>query len=265
MKSLTNVVKKIIDYIKDLNLVLTVSHVLSFILFLNYYFKQVKIQLMKKIKLVAASVFFIFILSLNASAQEVTKKNGYTLTFESNYAALNPALRQRLIETFFEVYPKLAKEYNANANKEVKFFVDTAYKGVAATGNGRVVFSWLWMQKHPEDIDVVTHEVMQIVQNYGNSKGPGWLTEGLADYVRYKYGVDNAGSKGALPDYKAGQSYRNSYRITTRFLNWLENNGHAGIVKKLDAQLRDHTYTEQNWKDLTGKTSDELWADYEKS
>ncbi len=48
---------------------------------------------------------------------------------------------------------------------------------------------------------------MHIVQNYGRSTRPGWLTEGIADYVRYKYGVDNVGSKWALPDYKAGQSY----------------------------------------------------------
>jgi hypothetical protein len=87
---------------------------------------------MRKIKLWVAVVFFIFILSLNASAQDVIKKNDYTLTFESNYAELNPALKQRLIETFFQVYPKLAKEYNPNASREVKFFVDTAYKGVAA-------------------------------------------------------------------------------------------------------------------------------------
>ena len=136
--------------------------------------------------------------------------------------------------------------------------VDTAYENVAATGAGRVVVSFLWMQKHPEDIDVVTHEVMHIVQNYDHSTGPGWLTEGIADYVRYKYGVDNAGSKWALPDYKAGQSYKNSYRITARFLNWLENNGHSRIVKKLDAQMRDHTYIKQTWKDLTERTLDEL-------
>jgi hypothetical protein len=87
------------------------------------------------------------------------------------------------------------------------------------------------MQKHPEDLDVVTHEVMHIVQNYDRSTLPGWLTEGIADYVRYKYGVDNAGSKWALPYYKAGQSYKNSYRITARFLNRLENNRHSRIVK----------------------------------
>ncbi len=196
------------------------------------------------------------------SAQEVIKKKGYTLTFESNYAELDPKLKKRLIETFFEVYPKLAKEYNPTTIKEVKFLVDTAYKGVAATSNGRVVYASNWMKTHPEDIDVVTHEVMHIVQNYGRSLGPGWLTEGIADFARYKFGVDNAGSKWSLPDLKPTHSYKNSYRITARFFAWIENRVKAGTIQQVDKSLRDRTYTADIWKNITGKDLDALWADY---
>ena len=54
---------------------------------------------------------------------------------------VNEKLKNRRVETFFIVYPKLSAEYNLRTNKEVVFFVDTAYKGVAATNNGTVVFS----------------------------------------------------------------------------------------------------------------------------
>lgn len=199
------------------------------------------------------------------NAQETIKKNGYTLTFESNFDALNPQLKKRLIETFFVVYPKLAKEYNPETLKAVTFFVDTAYKGVAATSDGKVTYSSLWMIKHPEDIDVVTHEVMHIVQNYGNSVGPGWLTEGIADYARYKFGVDNAGAKWALPDLKPEHTYKNSYRITARFFAWIEKNVKSGTIKAVDASLRDHSYTAEIWAKLTGKDLDALWADYVKN
>lgn len=195
---------------------------------------------------------------------EVIKKKGYELTFESNYAELDPALKQRLISTFFEVYPKLAKAYNPNTLKKVRFLVDTAYDGVAATSNGQVVYSSLWMDKHPEDIDVVTHEVMHIVQDYGNSVGPGWLTEGIADYARYKFGIDNAGAKWALPALKPEHHYTNSYRITARFFNWIETEVKAGTVKALDASLRDHSYTPELWAKLTGKDLDTLWSEYVK-
>ena len=201
----------------------------------------------------------------SSNAQEVIKKKGYTLTFESNYAALVPALKKRMIETFFEVYPKLSKEYNKNTLKEVKFLVDTAYKGVAATSNGRVVYSSIWMDKHPEDIDVVTHEVMHIVQDYGRSVGPGWLTEGIADYARFKFGVDNEGAKWSLPALKADHHYTSSYRITAKFFDWMEKNVKAGTIQKVDKSLRDHSYTSGIWKQLTGKDLDQLWDTYVKS
>lgn len=220
---------------------------------------------MKKISLLTSLAIIALLPLSKLAAQETIKKNGYTLSFESNYAALDPKLKKRLIETFFVVYPKLAKEYNPNTLKSVKFFVDTAYKGVAATANGKVTYSSIWMDKHPEDIDVVTHEVMHIVQDYGNSVGPGWLTEGIADYARFKFGVDNAGAKWTLPALKPEHSYQNSYRITARFFAWIEKNVKAGTIKEVDASLRDHTYQPEIWTTLTGKDLDALWADYTKN
>ncbi|AYL94548.1 basic secretory protein-like protein [Mucilaginibacter celer] len=213
---------------------------------------------MKKITI----LFALLISGLFAAAQDVYKQKGYEVTFISKDPSFSPALKDRLIKTFFEVYPKLAKEYNKKTSKKVTFVIDTAYDGVAATGNDTVVFSAKYMAKYPGDIDVVTHEVMHIVQAYGNSDGPGWLTEGIADYARNKFGVDNAGAKWALPAFKSTQNYDNAYRVTARFLVWIEKNVKPGLVKTLDKQLRDHTFTNDSWKNLTGKTVDELWAAY---
>ncbi|MFI5452167.1 basic secretory protein-like protein [Pedobacter sp. UC225_61] len=197
-----------------------------------------------------------------AQQTETFKEKGYTLIFKNNYANFDPALKKRMVETFFEVYPELAKDFNTKTDKEVVFYIDTAYKDVAATGGGRIVYNPEWFVKHPGDIDVVTHEVMHIVQNYGDNDGPGWLTEGIADYVRFKYGVDNPGAKWTLTPFKPEHSYKNAYRITARFLNWLELNGNKGIVLKLDSAMRNNTYKDTLWKELTGKTIDELWAAY---
>lgn len=197
-----------------------------------------------------------------AQKPETFKKNGYTLTFISEDSNLDPSLKTRMIATFFEVYPKLVKEYNTNSLKKVTFLIDTAYKGVAATSNGKVTFSSNWLKIHPEDIDVITHEVMHIVQDYGNTNGPIWLTEGIADYVRFKFGIDNEGAKWSLPDYNPNHSYTNSYRITARFLEWLENNGHKGIVKRFDEKLREKMYSEELWVQFTGLHLNELWEKY---
>ncbi|WP_316782599.1 basic secretory protein-like protein [Pedobacter frigiditerrae] len=214
-------------------------------------------------KILPIILAFAFGLSFaKAQETETFKEKGYTLIFKNNYKNFDPAFKARMVKTFFKVYPELANDFNKNTAKEVVFHVDTAYTAVAATGGGRIVYNPQWFVKNPGDIDVVTHEVMHVVQSYGGGSGPGWLTEGIADYVRFKYGVDNAGAKWALPAFKPEHSYKNAYRVTARFLNWLETNGNRGIVVKLDNAMRSHTYKDTIWKDLTGKTVDELWATY---
>lgn len=201
-----------------------------------------------------------------ASESKTIKKGKYTLIFESKDPSFSKELSQILIDTHFKVYPTLVKTYNKNSPDTVRFVIDPTYNGVAATSNGRVVFSSKYMTNKPGDIDVVTHEVMHIVQGYGGRSGmPGWLTEGIADYVRYEYGVANPAGGWSLPKFSESHSYTNSYRISARFLVWLENSGHKGLVKKLDQAGRDRTYQQGAlWKTLTGKTVDELWADYVK-
>lgn len=201
-------------------------------------------------------------LQKNWISYSVDKKKGYSLTFISKDPNLDPTVRKNLIETFFKVYPTLVKTFNKKSTHDVLFVVDTAYKAVAEASGNRILFSAGYMKAHPTDIDVVTHETMHIVQGYGYSAGPVWLTEGIADYVRYAFGIDNVGSKWSLPAYKQTQHYTNSYRITARFFAWLEQHVKPGLIASLDGELRAHTYTEQSWAKLTGKTLDELWADY---
>lgn len=213
-------------------------------------------------KVLLLSLIATLCISAFAQTPEVTKKGGYTLSFSNNDPNLDPVIKERLIFTFFKVYPELAKEYNKKTAKAVYMMIDTAYKGVAETDNAHVRISAAWMHKRPEDIDVVTHEVMHIVQDYGQTNGPGWLTEGIADYARNQFGVNNAAAKWALSDYKPGQNYDNSYRITARFLLWIETHKRRGIVKILDKQMRKHTYVDSVWEQEAGKTLDGLWAEY---
>ncbi|HEX2534350.1 MAG TPA: GH92 family glycosyl hydrolase, partial [Chitinophagaceae bacterium] len=189
-------------------------------------------------------------------------RNGFTLVFINRKKDFDTALKRRLIETHFTVYPEQVKRFNPNATRRVTFFIDPEYTGVAEAARGRVRFNPDWFRRNPNDIDVVTHEDMHIVQSYGRSTGPGWLTEGIADYVRYQMGVNNQGSGWALPAFDPKHSYANSYRITARFLAWMVKNVRPTLVDELDAALRKHTYTAETWKELTGKTLDENWQAY---
>ncbi len=203
--------------------------------------------------------------STNILSSDTIAKGKYTLVFINKDTALDAAVKKRLVDAFFTVYPQEAKQYNSLTAKKVIFIIDPAYDGVAATAGDIVRFNPLWFHKHPQDIDVVTHEVMHIVQAYPNEAGPGWITEGIADYVRYKFGVDNAGAGWKLPEYNAKQNYDNGYRITARFFVWIEKHYNKDFVQKLNAAMRSKKYTDNFCKSLTGKTFEQLWSEYSKN
>lgn len=194
---------------------------------------------------------------------DTIRKDGLTLIFKDKSAGMDRDLRKKMIDVFFTNYPKLLKDFNPAAAKTVYFTIDPAYSGVAATSGGKVTYSAGYFAGNPKDIDVVTHEIMHIIQAYSNGD-PSWVTEGIADYVRFKYGIDNAGAGWSLPAYNSSQSYTNSYRITARFFQWLEVKVKPGIVKSIDASMRNGTYSYSAgfWTSQTGKTVDVLWHDY---
>lgn len=204
----------------------------------------------------------------NWTSVDTIRKDGYQLVFINKNSDFNPAIQKDLVETFFKVFPVLVSTFNDKTTHEVVFVTDTAYAGVAEASGNRILFSTKYMNAHPTDIDIVTHEGMHLVQGYGYGSGPVWLTEGIADFIRYKYGVDNVGSKWTMPAVNAKtneKKYENSYRITARFFEWIDQKVKPGMIIQIDKELRNHTYTKDTWAQLSGKTIDELWDDYYKN
>lgn len=198
-------------------------------------------------------------------SNDTIKRKDFTMVLINKSDKFNPQTGERMIETFFKVYPQEAKLYNKDTRKLVTFVIDPEYNGVAAAAGGVIKVNPDWMAKNPEDLDVVTHEAMHIVQSYPGGAGPGWVTEGVADYVRHKLGVNNAASKWSLPALAADHHYTKAYRITARFFVWVEKNYDKKMVQKLDHAMRTKTYSADFWKNETGKTVDELWDLYKQN
>jgi hypothetical protein len=195
-------------------------------------------------------------------SRQAFKKRGYKLVLIEKDTLSSKVTEQNLIDIFFKVYPQETKRFYSKALHTVTVVITKEYIGVAATLNGIIKINPGWLKGHPEDYDLLTHELMHVVQTYGNHDVPGWLTEGIADYARFKYGVNNEKAGWSLTPYQAGQRYTNAYRITARFLVWLEMNKRADIVDQLNMAMRTGVYTADTWTALTGKTVDELWAEY---
>jgi len=221
---------------------------------------------MQRARLLAVTASAVLPFAAPAFADTTTtyQSQGYTLNVTDKNSGVAQSTVDAMVNTFFTIYPQEARDFNPDTSTTVNIVLDPAYDGVAATGNATETYSASYMISHPTDTDTVTHESMHIVQDYGQQNIPGWLVEGIADYARYRYGVNNAAAGWSLPAYQAGQSYTDSYRVTARFLVWVEEH-YAGAVQGLDAALRGRTYTANTWRQITGASLDTLWGRYTRS
>jgi len=181
--------------------------------------------------------------------------------FQMNFTTDDPSLaytESMFREQFEEVYPKLVKRFNPDAPRTVTLqikYVD----GVASTDGAVTTISSSYMHSHNDLAGVYTHEFMHTVQAY--PEYVVWLTEGIADYVRYVYGPKD--DPWSLPTtVTPEQSYKQGYGVTARFLLWMEKHVRSTIVDDANRVLHAGTYSDDDFVTWTGQTLDYWWSYY---
>lgn len=140
----------------------------------------------------------------------------------------------------------------------IRMRLSKMYRGVAATSGDRIVGSVAYFDRHRDDVGAMVHETVHVVQAYRRGKNPGWLVEGVADYVRFfKY---EPGKLGRINLRTA--HYNNSYRVSAAFLAYLVDKYDKDIVRKLNAAMREGRYDDNMIHTLTGKFLSELDDDW---
>ena len=124
-----------------------------------------------------------------------------------------------------EWYPKivgLLPSEGFEAPKNVSIVFSQNMRGVAATGGTRIrcAASWFRQNLKGEAIGSVVHELVHVAQQYGRARSgtssatPGWVVEGIADYIRwFKYEPQSQGARITKRNI-ARARYDASYRIT---------------------------------------------------
>jgi hypothetical protein len=199
--------------------------------------------------------------------------NGFNLTIENTGLQLNGAVRQHLSELYFKIYPRLVNRFNLNAPRSIHVIIDSQnkYPFWGSAVDSTIIINAYRLRNptsFPRYYDVFLHELAHLVQQYTtrNLADVKWLGEGLADYVRYTYGRSNDNADWSLPDYNNKQVFNDSYKVTARFLIWLEYKYNPSVIDQLDKGLRDVTYNQNStWNELTGKSIEQLWTDYASS
>jgi hypothetical protein len=146
--------------------------------------------------------------------------------------------------------------------------------GVAATGGTDVEVSESWIKGQiaqpgnwNEAVGSVIHELVHVVQQYGNDKPgapatPVWLMEGIADYFRWFHYEPVAHRPKMTAQEGKTAHYTDSYRTTAGFLEYVCKNHNHEFVIRINAALREHRYSPNLWTDYTGMSVENLWKAY---
>jgi len=114
--------------------------------------------------------------------------------------------------------------------------------------------------------------MVHVVQQYGRARrdnpdaqrAPGWLTEGIPDYLRwYKFEPQSHGADITKRNISRAR-YDGSYRPSANFLNWVSENYAKDIVEKLNDAIRQGKYSDDLWTQQTGHTVKDLGAEWKR-
>lgn len=205
-------------------------------------------------------VAMAFVQALHADARNIVRigsKDAIALV-DANDAADLKEWGNKAGTLCVEWFPKIAAllpSAGFTAPKKVTLYFDPNMKGVAHAADGKITISAAYVRGHQDDWGMVVHELTHVVQSYPNG-GPGWLVEGIADYIRIVHFEPQA----PRPKLTRLASYKDAYKTTAMFLEWIERHHTAGVVVKMNAALRKGEYSDELWTKFTRKTADELWA-----
>lgn len=186
-----------------------------------------------------------------------------------------PALKEwsetKLAPALAEWYPKIIAQLPSEGFTAPDHFKVTLkpMDGVAFTSGQEVVANSNWLEKelNGEAIGSLIHEAVHVVQHYGyGSHKPGWMVEGIPDYIRWfqfdaaQHGADMVWMKKRGKNFSP--KYDASYRVSANFLNWVSEKYDKSIITKMNAALRDGSYTADLWKTITGKTVEDLGGEW---
>jgi hypothetical protein len=158
---------------------------------------------------------------------------------ERQYAMINVELASEGYKPARRVWLTMKKDHTRN---------------VAEVSRDRITASASYFKSHPDDFGALVHETVHVVQDYRLPGNPGWLVEGIADYIRFfEY---EPGKLGRIDAARA--RYNGSYRVTAAFLAYLTAKYDKKIVNKLNKMMREGEYKEEAFKQLTGKSIQQL-------
>lgn len=147
---------------------------------------------------------------------------------------------------------------------EVKLVFKKTLNVPAYASGGTITINGEWIARNPDDLGMVVHELVHVVQQYPNSRTkPGWLVEGIADYIRWwRYEPELHAGPGRTKVNPDTAKYTDAYRTTAVWLAWASRKYDMRLVPALDKAMRDRQDPMPLFEKVTGKSADDLWKEF---
>jgi len=167
------------------------------------------------------------------------------------------SVAQNMASTCLTSFPKIEQILSPSpfAPPHVIALTNTTY-AIAFTVNNEVQVQIAYIRTQPGDMGMIVHELTHVVQSYP-SGGPGWITEGIADYVRYQLGYQTSWS---YYHCDSVSKYTSGYNCGATFLHYVQTKYDSNIIKEINTAMKAGTYTDALFSSKTGKTPDQLYA-----
>ncbi len=180
---------------------------------------------------------------------------------------------QKLKPVIQDWYPKIvellpSEGFQAPGEVTFRYQPGGVMQGIPAYAQGAVISMnapWMQAEQNREAVGAVVHEMVHVVQAYqrnprnrGRRGPPGWIVEGVPDYVRwFLYEPQTKGAE-LSPQALAKAKHDASYRVSANFIDYVIRKHDPNLLQKLNAAVRDGRYSTELWQQWTGKNETEL-------
>jgi hypothetical protein len=168
-----------------------------------------------------------------------------------------------IVQQWYPTVTSLLATESFKGPRQINLVIKKEISAPAWATNDTITISGKWITEHPDDLGMIVHELTHVVQNYPNSRTkPGWLVEGIADYIRW-WRYEPEAPRPRINGEKA--NYTDSYRTTAYWLGWASRKYDKRLVPALDRKMRKGEDPMPEFERLTGKDAATLWQEFIKS
>ncbi len=197
-------------------------------------------------------------------ASEDVTQAGVLYNVTGSKVMVNGEVYSAIVDIFNRNYPQIYYKYGDEYYEpKVTLNFDPTYlrDDPASVVGNTINININWFNSNPKKASVLIYYIATTVLDY-NPSAEEWMKNGINYYIGVEFGADGYEFFGTY----SGSSYLEDAAECASFFRWIEAKYNTNIVYRLDKLLSSTTwYDESFWRDETGRSLEQLWAQYKAS